>query len=64
MLNIIFFNAKGRKGKRKGTRREVGGRFFLPPNFGEERREKRKEREGKRRYLAAGEFCPITFVDF
>jgi hypothetical protein len=39
---LKYFNAKGRRGKRRGTQREVGGRFFLPPNFGEkERREER-----------------------
>jgi hypothetical protein len=34
------FNAEFRRGKRKGTqRREVGGRLFLPSNYG--RRKKR-----------------------
>jgi hypothetical protein len=39
-----YFNAKERGGKRRGSQREVGGRFFLPPNFGRGRKERNTKR--------------------
>jgi hypothetical protein len=41
---IKIFNAKIRRGKRGGSQRVVGGRFFLPSNYGRRGKRGREER--------------------